>query len=714
MRRSRWFGLLSVILLASSFPVLAQSSETQKGAQKPTSLLSLSVTPNFSIPMGGDSSFFGVGGGALLAADYRLPFFSLLFLGGDLGYSLVPLTTVTSLSLPQAALEAGICLDLAPTLSARAHGWLGYAYGLLNNAAGTGGTPFVATGADIGWRFVPTLSLDLGFAYRYYFDLYNDIALTLGMSYHVPRSAAQAFREQNQPQPKPTPLESPPALVIKELSLGNIFPILHAYYDTSPLGHLVLVNTGDTPMTDVTVSFLVHQFMDDPKQSPTVAELKPHQEQSIDIFALFKNTIFEVKQSTKVPAEISVSYSCNGKVETLSRVETVRVLDRNALTWDDTSKAAAFVMPKEPAVLVLSNQINSFVSPVMNKAVDENLQTAMAIHDALRIYGIRYVSPPLTSYASVSQNTAAIDSVKFPLETIEYRSGDCSDLSILYCSLLESVQIETAFITIPGHIFMAFAMQGNEAVVRKAFPQTDQFIFRDGKAWVPIEVTERDGTFLAAWSLGVREWRENLSNKQADFYPVREAWNKFEPVNFPGIGNQPPLPDQGQIVKSFSAELEAFISQQIADQEQTLLGAVQKSGGSPASVNTLGVLYARYGLADKAEAQFTAALKGGEYLPALLNLGNLRFLKNDMEGALSFYTRAEKLAPHAPSVLLTLARANHELQNYGTAAKAYEELKSLSPELAEQFAYLKLQGEEATRAAEVADVKNVVIWEEEK
>ncbi len=34
--------------------------------------------------------------------------------------------------------------------------------------------------------------------------------------------------------------------------------------------------------------------------------------------------------------------------------------------------------------------------------------------------------------------------------------GDCDDLSILVCSLFEAVAIDTAFITVPGHIFMAF------------------------------------------------------------------------------------------------------------------------------------------------------------------------------------------------------------------------------------------------------------------
>jgi hypothetical protein len=109
------------------------------------------------------------------------------------------------------------------------------------------------------------------------------------------------------------------------------------------------------------------------------------------------------------------------------------------------------------------------------------------------------VSPPLTSYAVRSQNRTAIDSVKFPLETIQYKSGDCSDLSILYCSLLESVQIETAFITIPGRIFIAFALSSGEEAVRKYFTSADDLIFMDGKVWVPLEVTDRDGLFMSAW-----------------------------------------------------------------------------------------------------------------------------------------------------------------------------------------------------------------------
>lgn len=501
-------------------------------------------------------------------------------------------------------------------------------------------------------------------------------------------------------------------LVIKNLSLSEVYPVLYAFYDTNPVGTLVLKNSEDSPITDVTVSLIVRQFMDAPKERSIIGEFKPGEEKSVALFALFKNNIFEVKQSTKVTAEISVSYSLAGKQQTSSKAETLRIYDRNAMRWDDTNKAAAFVMPKEPMVMMLSNQINAFVNGKLNRAIDKNLQTAMALHDALRLYGIAYVSPPLTSYAVRSQDKMVVDLVKFPLETIQYRSGDCSDLSILYCSLLESVQIETAFITIPGHIFMAFALGGSEEEVRKTFTSTDEFIFREGKVWVPVEVTERNGPFLKAWQTGAKEWRENLLKKQTDFYSVRSAWDKYEPVNFPGIGTQPLLPDQAKVIKDFQDDISNLVAREISSRETDLMATVSRSKNSPKSLNALGVLYARYDLSDKAEVQFQTIIKKSEYVPAFVNLGNLRFRDHNIDDALALYERAYKLAPHDPYVLLGLARANQELQNYGIVKKQYDELRTLSPELASEFSYLRLEGEEATRAADAGRVGDIVELEE--
>ena len=375
-------------------------------------------------------------------------------------------------------------------------------------------------------------------------------------------------------------------------------------------------------------------------------------------------------------------------------------------------KLSLFLMPKEPALVLLSNQINSFIKPNMNRAIDKNLQSAIGFHEALRLLGITYISPPLTSYAVALKNKTALDSVKFPLQTLQDRWGDCSDLSILYISLLESVQVETAFITVPGHVFIAFALASSEEEARRTFSHADELLFRDGKVWVPIEVTEREGSFLTAWQTGAKVWRK--AKKQAHFYPVRAAGNTHEPLDSPWSGSQSSLPDQAQVVKNFQQEVARLVAREIHNREAELLAAVSTSNRNLNTVNALGVLYARYDLLEKAEVQFQTALKAGEYMPALVNLGNLRLRGKRTEEALGFYQRAAAVSQHDPAVLLGLARSNHELQNYEQVKEEYDELQMQSPRLAAQFSYLRLQGEEATGAAEANQVKDIMVWGEEK
>jgi tetratricopeptide (TPR) repeat protein/outer membrane biosynthesis protein TonB len=538
-----------------------------------------------------------------------------------------------------------------------------------------------------------------------------------------PKAAPAAQPAAPNPQPAPAPqaaaaapqktaVERGRGLVMEDVSIAGIFPIFHTYYDDHPVGTLTLTNTEYSTISNITVSFIIRQYMDAPKECATLPTLGAGEQKKVDIYALFKNTLLDITQATKVAGEISVSYSVAGKQNTLTKVETIRIYDRNAMTWDDDRKAAAFVTPKEPAVLIFSNNINALLKGKMNRAVDKNLQVAVALHDALRLYGISYVSNPLTPYAVTSQDKSVVDTLKFPRQTFDYRSGDCSDLSILYSALMESVQIETAFITIPGHIFMAFALRDTPEDIRRTFTQTDELIFRNDKVWVPIEVTERDKSFMGAWQEGAKEWRDNLSKGQAGFYPVHEAWAIYEPVGLPGSGTAPALPDAAQLVKDFRGDVTALVDREIFTRVAELQAAITKSQESPKSVNVLGVLYARYDLLEKAEREFKKAIAKGEFSPALLNLGNLSYRNGDMEAAIAFYTRANKKDPKNPLALLGIARASHEIENYATVKKAFAELKVLDADLASRFAYLELKGEEATRAAEISEVKDTVIWQE--
>jgi tetratricopeptide (TPR) repeat protein len=274
------------------------------------------------------------------------------------------------------------------------------------------------------------------------------------------------------------------------------------------------------------------------------------------------------------------------------------------------------------------------------------------------------------------------------------------------------MQVETAFITIPGHIFMAANLGMTPEEAKKVFTSTDNLIFREKSTWLPIEITLRSGDFLAAWAEGGKEWRENSTRQQAEFYPIREGWKVYESVQYPGSSSISP-PPENKVAAAFKDVSDRFVMQEISGRVAQLQAKIRSTGNSPKALNDLGLLYARYGLYDNAERQFKQILAGAEYVPALINLGNIGYVKHDMESAIQYFDRAVRKDSKNATALLGLARANQETENYGAAKKYYAQLKTVDPNLAQQFAYLELKGEEATRAADVSGANEVIVWAEQ-
>jgi tetratricopeptide (TPR) repeat protein len=281
--------------------------------------------------------------------------------------------------------------------------------------------------------------------------------------------------------------------------------------------------------------------------------------------------------------------------------------------------------------------------------------------------------------------------------------------------MFEAVGLETAFITIPGHIYMAVALSLGADDARAAFTHRDDLIIKDNKVWLPIEITLREGGFVKAWQLGAKEWRENLAKNQAVLYPLHDAWKVYAPVGFANTNVDIKLPADAQIVKAMSDDLVAFVKGEMGQQETTLLAAANKATGQAAkskALNSLAVLHSRFGLYDQAIKEYQQILAKDEYLPALINFGNIYFMQAAYDKALEFYNRAAKKSPKNATVLLCVARANHALENYSIAKKAYADLQAVNPDLAAQFAYLDLRGDEATRAADASGLRRTVVWSE--
>ncbi|HEB10262.1 MAG TPA: hypothetical protein ENI06_03500 [Spirochaetales bacterium] len=93
--------------------------------------------------------------------------------------------------------------------------------------------------------------------------------------------------------------------------------------------------------------------------------------------------------------------------------------------------------------------------------------------------------------------------------------------------------IETAFITVPGHIFIAFSLDMVPDAARRSFLRADELIFRNDKTWLPVEITKIQSNFLDAWQAGAKQWRENEAREQAGFYPVHSAGSNMNLWAFP-------------------------------------------------------------------------------------------------------------------------------------------------------------------------------------
>ena len=187
-----------------------------------------------------------------------------------------------------------------------------------------------------------------------------------------------------------------------------------------------------------------------------VAEVKQGESVTIPLYGLFTDKVLQVTEATKVAAAVGISYELAGREVSLSRTETLRVYDRNALSWDDDRKAAAFVTAKDPGILKLAKGVAGLVREHPNQSLDLNFRIGLALFESLRLSGVNYVVDPQSPYSS--RTVAAVDFLQFPTQTLGYKAGDCDDLSIGYAAMLESIGIEAAFITVPGHIFAAFRL----------------------------------------------------------------------------------------------------------------------------------------------------------------------------------------------------------------------------------------------------------------
>ncbi|MEA1911290.1 MAG: hypothetical protein U9N32_06385, partial [Spirochaetota bacterium] len=450
LKKQFLIGLIfSCVFISLSF---AQSDISYSSVQ-------VEVAPYMAFPLTEDIDYFGMSVGSQLKAGFTMPFIPALSLGPEAGYgiNLLEGDSGDTLSTITAGVFARFSPYLAPWLTVNIFGNGGYYYSYLNNETDhSGSNPYVGGGIGLSVLFgkAKFFSVGLEGAYRNYLGFFQEIGVTASGTFHLgekitPTNKTPLIIEQIE-KPLITPLE------FKNYSSEALFPTLLKYYNEHSFGSVEITNPNSFPLKDVSISFNMNKYMDNKKECISIPSIDGGETITVELYALFNSSILEIYEKTMVSAILKAEYAVENEVSITELPVTVDILDRNALIWDDDRRAAAFVTAKDPIIMKFAKNVISAVN--ISGAINTNLYRVIALFTALNKHGLIYSIDPASSYADFADNSMAIDYLQYPRQTLDYKSGDCDDLTVLNAALIESIGIPAAFITVPGHIFLAFSL----------------------------------------------------------------------------------------------------------------------------------------------------------------------------------------------------------------------------------------------------------------
>jgi tetratricopeptide (TPR) repeat protein len=573
----------------------------------------------------------------------------------------------------------------------------------------------VSTGLRVSLNPSYNLSLDVHPSLKYMkyigdasnFDLFDGFSFGIGFSGH--------YRFGKDPDA--------PQAIIRSIKfeverLPSIFAAMQSYYVTNPIGKVTITNTEDFSIYDVDVSFFQAGYMDNPTKAVTLTEMEAGETVEVDLFASFNDAVFSKNGVTPLTGEVNVDYIWRNRPVNQVASVSYDLHDKTALTWDDDRKVGAFITSADSALRNYASAIRQYTKDDTVPNFSDALQAAMQIYYGLAELGIIYQIDPTSPFDAAQDNPQIVDSISIPRDTLTRLTGDCDDLTAVYTALLETLGIETAFITVPGHIYAAFNTGVPSKDFRKVHNDKSMTLSVDGTLWVPVEITLM-GTddFLSAWRIGIMEFAAVADTPDLrNINKTREAQEIFRPVGLTETDLGLQYGSKAEIVKNFKRDMDKLIDNVIDDYKETASASKRKR-----DFNKLGIIAAQFGRVSAAEEAFNGALSlDRNYLNPKINLGNLYYMEEEYQDALRNFLGAERTLVEAekqssaiyPKILLNIARTYYELENYDRVSEYYDRVTELDPALTAKYTYLHSDSG-GSRASDAGSFSEVLFVDEE-
>lgn len=511
----------------------------------------------------------------------------------------------------------------------------------------------------------------------------------------------------------------PPPFEIKSIIVANLFPSLMQYYQHTPVGNITIKNTGTEDIKNLKVSLFIKQFMDFPVFSEKISSINKLETIDIDLNLLFNQEVLKLEEDLKVQIKLDISWTYQGKSNNSEETTIVTLYRRSAMQWDDSGKLSSFITPNESIVEQFSHRVVSNTEIAYDFNITEKFNRAVRISNALGAYGISYIEDPASPITKILGNSEAVDTVRFARKTLFIRSGDCDDTTALLSSLFESAGIDTAIMTSPGHVFMAF--DSEESISSRWMYESDQItvIPYNGTLWIPIETTILKEGFFSAWEAASKEVKMYESKGKIEFIPVKDQRQTYPPLPL-GTSIYQVLEPGKDIIDLFDIRSTEKIRKELYSNLVDNLQNISDQAGErkkSAIQNRLGILHIRYENYSEAEKIFKVINNDlPEYISAYVNLANLYRIQDKNSQAINLLESALRKSPDSTAVNLVLAQCYYDKSDYLKAGNLFAKIDAADPLLAGKFVYLSFTREDGGTAGRASGAIGTrpVFWDSEE
>jgi TPR repeat protein len=285
------------------------------------------------------------------------------------------------------------------------------------------------------------------------------------------------------------------------------------------------------------------------------------------------------------------------------------------------------------------------------------MQAAVWLFEGLRAAGIRLQEENASALrdGGGNQGEGRRVEVQYPAETLGFRTGNRTDMGLLFAAALEAAGIPSAIIPLDGDFIVAYNLGASQAGAELLFNGLEKVLVIDGQVWMPLSMNAFNGGFAAAWDGGVEALnRIFAADAKADFIMPESAWGIYPPAPLPAQGATAVRVNEVNLAQAAGRIIEQYIAREIQPQVQNVQRQIA-ANPSAALYNRLAILLVRSGRTEEAKSAYERAAGMG-LVPAMTNRGNLALIEQDYTTAERWFRQALAREPENAAALRSLEK----------------------------------------------------------